>query len=49
MIEQTVREKLPAGFQTSEFLLDHGAIDVIVDRRQLRKLLANLISTLKVS
>ncbi|MDC0422747.1 acetyl-CoA carboxylase, carboxyltransferase subunit beta [Methylophilaceae bacterium] len=49
VIEQTVREKLPAGFQTSEFLLDHGAIDMIVDRRQLRKLLANLISTLKVS
>ena len=49
VIEQTVREKLPAGFQTSEFLLDHGAIDMIVDRRQLRKTLANLISNLKVS
>ena len=46
VIEQTVREKLPEGFQTSEFLLDHGAIDMIVDRRQLRKSLANLISSL---
>ena len=48
VIEQTVREKLPEGFQTSEFLLDHGAIDMIVDRRQLRKSLANLISNLTV-
>ena len=43
VIEQTVREKLPDGFQTSEFLLTHGAIDMIVDRRQLRKTLADLI------
>ena len=49
VIEQTVREKLPEGFQTSEFLLDHGAIDMIVDRRQLRKSLANLMSTLNVN
>ena len=49
VIEQTVREKLPEGFQTSEFLLEHGAIDIIVDRRQLRKSLANLISHLNVN
>ena len=49
VIEQTVREKLPEGFQRSEFLLEHGAIDMIVDRRQLRKLLAGLITHLKVN
>ena len=49
VIEQTVREKLSEGFQTSEFLLEHGAIDIIVDRRQLRKSLANLISHLNVN
>ena len=37
VIEQTVRETLPEGFQRSEFLLEHGALDMIVDRRQLRK------------
>lgn len=36
VIEQTVRETLPEGFQRSEFLLDHGAVDVIVDRRHMR-------------
>ncbi|MGE4596590.1 MAG: acetyl-CoA carboxylase, carboxyltransferase subunit beta [Methylophilaceae bacterium] len=49
VIEQTVREKLPEGFQRSEFLLEHGAIDMIVDRRQLRKSLAGLITHLKVN
>lgn len=48
VIEQTVREKLPEGFQRSEFLLEHGAIDMIIDRRQLRKSLAGLITHLKV-
>jgi acetyl-CoA carboxylase carboxyl transferase subunit beta len=37
VIEQTVRQKLPEGFQTSEFLLEHGAIDMIVDRREMRE------------
>jgi acetyl-CoA carboxylase carboxyl transferase subunit beta len=37
VIEQTIREKLPEGFQRSEFLLEHGAIDMIVDRRQMRE------------
>ena len=40
VIEQTVREKLPEGFQRAEFLLEKGAIDMIVDRRQLRDELA---------
>jgi acetyl-CoA carboxylase carboxyl transferase subunit beta len=44
VIEQTVREKLPEGFQRSEFLLDHGAIDMIVDRRELREQIANLLA-----
>jgi acetyl-CoA carboxylase carboxyl transferase subunit beta len=46
VIEQTVREKLPEGFQRSEFLLEHGAIDMIVDRRDIRDRLANLLSIL---
>ncbi|MEQ1776645.1 MAG: acetyl-CoA carboxylase, carboxyltransferase subunit beta [Burkholderiales bacterium] len=46
VIEQTVREKLPEGFQRAEFLLAHGAIDMIVDRRQMRDKLANLIALL---
>ena len=46
VIEQTVREKLPSGFQRSEFLLEHGAIDMIVDRREMRDTLAQLIAQL---
>jgi len=46
VIEQTVREKLPEGFQRSEFLLTHGAIDMIVDRRDMKKKITNLISKL---
>lgn len=42
VIEQTVREQLPEGFQRSEFLLEHGAIDMIVDRRQLREKISSL-------
>ncbi|NMG34161.1 acetyl-CoA carboxylase carboxyltransferase subunit beta [Azoarcus sp. TTM-91] len=44
VIEQTVREKLPEGFQRSEFLLEKGAIDMIVDRRELRERLADLLT-----
>jgi acetyl-CoA carboxylase carboxyl transferase subunit beta len=44
VIEQTVRETLPEGFQRSEFLLAHGAIDLIIDRRQMRDRLANLLA-----
>jgi acetyl-CoA carboxylase carboxyl transferase subunit beta len=46
VIEQTVREKLPEGFQRSEFLLEHGDIDMIVDRRQLRARIGEIISIL---
>ena len=44
VIEQTVGQKLPEGFQRSEFLLDHGAVDMIVDRRQLRGQVADLLA-----
>jgi acetyl-CoA carboxylase carboxyl transferase subunit beta len=47
VIEQTVRETLPEGFQRSEFLLEKGAVDMIVDRRQLREKIARLITLLK--
>jgi acetyl-CoA carboxylase carboxyl transferase subunit beta len=47
VIEQTVREKLPEGFQRSEFLLEKGAIDMIADPRQLRDRLASLITLLQ--
>ncbi|MBI5889883.1 MAG: acetyl-CoA carboxylase carboxyltransferase subunit beta [Nitrosomonadales bacterium] len=46
VIQQTVRETLPDGFQRAEFLLEHGAIDMIVDRRQMRDQLATLITLL---
>lgn len=46
VIEQTVRETLPEGFQRSEFLLEHGAIDMIVDRRELRDKLASVLTLL---
>ena len=46
VIEQTVRETLPEGFQRSEFLLDHGAIDTIIDRRDMRDRLASMLSIL---
>ena len=49
VIEQTVREKLPKGFQRSEFLLKKGSIDLIVDRRDLRKKVRSLLSLLKDS
>ena len=44
VIEQTVRERLPEGFQRSEFLRDHGTVDLIVDRRELRDKLAALLA-----
>ena len=46
VIQQTVRETLPEGFQRSEFLLDHGALDMIVDRRDLRDRIASLLRLL---
>ena len=47
VIEQTVRQKLPEGFQRAEFLLEKGAIDMIVDRRQMRDKLAALLALLR--
>ncbi len=44
VIEQTVGQRLPEGFQRSEFLLDHGTVDMIVDRRQLREQIADLLA-----
>ncbi|MFC3120196.1 acetyl-CoA carboxylase, carboxyltransferase subunit beta [Agaribacter flavus] len=49
VIEQTVREKLPEGFQRSEFLLEKGAIDMIVDRREMKDTLHRILSKLHVS
>jgi len=46
VIEQTIRQVLPEGFQRSEFLLEHGAIDMIVDRREMRNTVAELVSKL---
>jgi acetyl-CoA carboxylase carboxyl transferase subunit beta len=43
VIEQTIREKLPEGFQTSEYLLEHGMVDMVVDRREIPDTLANLL------
>lgn len=47
VIEQTVRETLPAGFQRAEFLLEKGAVDLIVDRRELRPRIASLLTMLR--
>jgi acetyl-CoA carboxylase carboxyl transferase subunit beta len=46
VIEQTVREKLPEGFQRSEFLQEHGAIDMIVDRRDMRNKISSILAIL---
>ncbi len=49
VIEQTVRETLPDGFQRSEFLLEHGAIDMIIDRREMREKISSILSMLMAS
>ena len=46
VIEQTVRETLPEGFQRSELLIEHGAVDIIVDRRELRPKIASMLAVL---
>ena len=46
VIQQTVRETLPEGFQRSEFLLEHGALDMIVDRRDMRDRISSLLRLL---
>jgi acetyl-CoA carboxylase carboxyl transferase subunit beta len=48
VIQQTVRETLPEGFQRSEFLLEHGALDMIVDRREMRDRIASLLALMLV-
>jgi acetyl-CoA carboxylase carboxyl transferase subunit beta len=47
VIQQTVRETLPEGFQRSEFLLEHGALDMIVDRRKMRDEIAEMLTKLQ--
>ena len=47
VIQQTVRETLPEGFQRSEFLLEHGALDMIIDRRNMRDELAAVLTKLQ--
>ncbi|HQE59917.1 MAG TPA: hypothetical protein PLA54_12085, partial [Spirochaetota bacterium] len=44
VIEQTIRQKLPAGFQRAEFLLDHGFVDMIVERKDMKQTLSKLLS-----
>jgi len=46
VIEQTIRQKLPKGFQRSEFLLEHGMLDMVVDRRELKKALVRSLQLL---
>jgi acetyl-CoA carboxylase carboxyl transferase subunit beta len=43
VIEQTIRQKLPEGFQRSDFLLEHGMVDMVVDRRELKKTLVRCL------
>ncbi|MBS1808417.1 MAG: acetyl-CoA carboxylase carboxyltransferase subunit beta [Acidobacteria bacterium] len=47
VIEQTIREKLPKGFQRSEFLLEHGMLDAVVDRRELRAFLTDVLAFMR--
>ncbi len=46
VIEQTIRQKLPEGFQRAEYLLDHGMVDLIVERKDMKQTLANILSML---
>src|SRR5690606_22988791 len=46
VIENTIRQKLPEGFQRSEFLLEHGMIDIIAERREMRSVIARVLSHL---
>jgi len=47
VIEETIREKLPEGFQRSEYLLEHGMVDLVVPRRELRDMMARVIGLLR--
>ena len=46
VIEQTIKQKLPEGFQSSDFMLEHGLIDIIVHRRQLKDTISSLLDYL---
>jgi len=46
VIEQTIRQKLPEGFQRSEYLLDHGMVDIIIPRQQMRTTLGQVLAVL---
>ncbi|RAP25948.1 acetyl-CoA carboxylase carboxyl transferase subunit beta [Candidatus Marinamargulisbacteria bacterium SCGC AG-333-B06] len=46
VIEQTIKQKLPAGFQRAEFLLEHGMVDMVVERKKLRDMLTNIVTIL---
>jgi len=46
VIEQTIRQKLPEGFQRAEYLLDHGMVDIIVERKDMRATIGNILSML---
>jgi acetyl-CoA carboxylase carboxyl transferase subunit beta len=46
VIEQTIREKLPPGFQRSEFLLEHGMVDIVVERKDLRRVIGQVLALL---
>jgi acetyl-CoA carboxylase carboxyl transferase subunit beta len=46
VIQETIREKLPEGFQRAEYLLEHGMIDAVVDRKNLKKYMGNLVTLL---
>ena len=48
VIEQTIREKLPEGFQRAEFLLEHGMLDMVVERKDLRSMLGQLLRLLRI-
>ena len=43
VIEQTIRQKLPKGFQRSEFLLEHGMVDMVVDRREIKETIVRML------
>jgi acetyl-CoA carboxylase carboxyl transferase subunit beta len=47
VIEETIREKLPEGFQRSEYLLEHGKVDIVVHRKELRETLARIVDLLR--
>jgi acetyl-CoA carboxylase carboxyl transferase subunit beta len=46
VIEQTIKQKLPEGFQRSEYLLEHGMIDLIVERKEMKRILSRLLTML---